>query len=193
MGKRLTDQIIAKLPRPATGNKIYYDAPNSRGNGWTPGFGCRVTAAGAKAFVFVLSHEGRAPTAALLSAVIRRGAWSPHEPKPPSSSGEQTNQGDDPLGVIRAGREAPTMADLCDRFREEHLPKKRPYTRRDYERMITLKIIPALGSIKVSAVTFSDVEGLHRKIGRRSPYEANRCVAVLSKMFRVGHPLAISD
>jgi hypothetical protein len=46
MPQRLTDKIIAKLPAPATGNKKYYDAPNAKGNGWTPGFGCRVTAAG---------------------------------------------------------------------------------------------------------------------------------------------------
>ena len=29
MPKRLSDQIITKLPRPATGNKKYYDAPNA--------------------------------------------------------------------------------------------------------------------------------------------------------------------
>ena len=52
MTKHLTDQIIAKLPRPATGNKIYYDAPNSRGAGLRRlATAFRVTAAGAKAFV----------------------------------------------------------------------------------------------------------------------------------------------
>ena len=95
----------------------------------------------------------------------------------------QVDRGADPLGVIRAGRLAPTVADLCDRVTEEFIPKKRPTTQRDYRRMIEQEIIPNLGSIKVSDVTFSDIDRLHRKIGRQAPYTANRCVALLSRMF----------
>ena len=72
------------------------------------------------------------------------------------------------------------MADLCDRFREEHLPRKRPYTQRDYRRMLAL-IMPALGRIKVADVNFSEVDRLHRRMSQRAPYEANRCVAVSQK------------
>ena len=48
--------------------------------------------------------------------------------------------------------------------------------------MIEREIIPAIGSIKVADVTYSDIDRLHRRIGRRAPYSANRCVALLSKM-----------
>ena len=62
MPQRLTDKIIANLPAPATGNKIHYDAPNAKGNGWTPGFGCRVTEKSAKAFVLTYrTKAGRDP------------------------------------------------------------------------------------------------------------------------------------
>src|SRR5262245_23559010 len=51
MSQRLDDAKVRTLPAPATGNKVYYDRPNKRGNDWTPGFGVRVTAAGARSFV----------------------------------------------------------------------------------------------------------------------------------------------
>ena len=41
---RLTDRSVQQLPPPARGNKVTYDAT-------VKGFGCRVTAAGARAFV----------------------------------------------------------------------------------------------------------------------------------------------
>jgi integrase len=181
MPKRLTDRTIAKLPRPATGNKIYYDAPNARGNGWTPGFGCRVTAAGARALV--LSYR----TAAGRDRRLTIGGWPGWSLTAARAEAaklkRKIDQGEDPLGAIRLGRLAPTVADLCDRVTEEFIPKKRPATQRDYKRMVEQEIIPSLGSIKVTDIVFADIDRLHRKIGRRAPYTANRCVALLSKMF----------
>ena len=50
--------------------------------------------------------------------------------------------------------------------------------------MIAKRILPALGAIKVADVTFSDIDGLHRKITRGgTPIRANRVLALLSKMF----------
>jgi hypothetical protein len=45
MAQHLTDAIVKRLPAPAKGNKVYYDSD-------LPGFGCRVTAADARSFVF---------------------------------------------------------------------------------------------------------------------------------------------
>ena len=77
------------------------------------------------------------------------------------------------------------MVDLIDRFRVEHLPKKRPSTAADYERMLRLHITPHFGQhTKVADVRFEDVDALHRKITKAgATYVANRCVAVVSKMF----------
>jgi integrase len=181
MPQRLSDKIIAKLPAPKKGNKIYYDAPAHTGNGWTAGFGVRITAAGARSYILNYRTKGgrqrrytigSPPDWTLAAARDEAAALK-----------RKIDQGEDPLGTIRAGREAPTVADLCDRFTEEFLHKKRPATQRGYKRMIAAEIIPAIGSIKVAAVDFSDVDKLHRKVGRRAPYTANRCVALLSKMF----------
>ena len=63
--------------------------------------------------------------------------------------------------------------------------RKRPSTVRTYRQMLDLHIGPHFGRHrKVSDVRFEDIDALHRKITRGgSPYQANRCVAVLSKMF----------
>ena len=49
----LTDATIRRLPTPAKGNKVYYDDE-------VPGFGCRVTAAAARAFIlnYVVKGSG---------------------------------------------------------------------------------------------------------------------------------------
>lgn len=49
--------------------------------------------------------------------------------------------------------------------------------------MIDTKIIPALGAMKVAAVTRSDVLALQKKL-HQTRYEANRVLALLSVMFR---------
>jgi integrase len=73
---------------------------------------------------------------------------------------------------------------MCERFREEHLPKKRPSTQRLYGDIIDQMILPKLRHLKVVEVTFADIDGLHRKITKGgAPYYANRALAVLSKMF----------
>jgi len=97
----------------------------------------------------------------------------------------EIEDGGDPLGDIEAEREAPTIADLIERFRAEHLPKKRPRTALEYGYLLKLHIAPHFGQhAKVADVRFEDIDALHRKITKTgSTYAANRCIAVLSKMF----------
>ena len=43
-------------------------------------------------------------------------------------------------------------------------------------------MVPCLGTMKVAGVRYSDVDALHRSM-RDHPYQANRVLALLSKMF----------
>jgi integrase len=96
----------------------------------------------------------------------------------------QIDAGGDPLGDIKAGRKAPTVAELCERFEAEYLPRKRPSTQRTYRLQLASEIRPALGRLKVANVTFADIDGVHRSITKRGrPYRANRVLALLSRMF----------
>jgi integrase len=83
------------------------------------------------------------------------------------------------------GRDAPSVAELCDRFEREYLPKRRPSTQRDYTGILNTYVRPKLGKIKVADLAHSDIDTLHREISKRAPYRANRTVAVISRMMNL--------
>ena len=174
MPERLTDSIIKALPVPQKGNRITYDAD-------VKGFGVRVTASGARAFVLnYRTGAGRERRFTIGSFPDWRTAAARQEA---AELKKRVDRGEDPLGEFQDARDAKTMADLCQRFRTEHLPKKRPSTQRDYAGIIDAHILPALKQRKVAEITFADVDDLHRHISKHAPYRANRTVAVLGKMF----------
>ena len=181
MRQQLTDAGIRRLPAPPKGNRITYDWHANPKKAVT-GFGVRITASGTCSFI--LNYRTR-------SGRERRYTiggfpdWSTVAARAHAADlKRRVDRGEDPLAEIAADRAAKTVADLAARFRDEHLPKKRPATRRAYEALIENDILPALKAVKVADVSFSDIDGLHRKMTKRgSPYQANRAVAVLSKMF----------
>ena len=175
MAQHLTDAAVKRLPAPAQGNRITYDVD-------VPGFGCRVTAAGARSFVLnYVTKAGRERR----YTIGQFPDWSTTAARAKARRlRRDIDDGGDPLGDVEAERTAPTMAELCDRFAAEHLPRKRPSTAADYKRMLDNHVRPALKHLKVSDITFTHIDTLHRKISNSGgPYVANRCVAVLSKMF----------
>jgi integrase len=90
----------------------------------------------------------------------------------------------DPADALKADREAPTVADLCKRFVDNHLPKLRESSQRDCLSGIERDVLPAMGQLRVADVTFADCDALHRKITKRGArYSANRCASMLHKMF----------
>lgn len=174
MGQKLSDAIVKNIPIPPKGNKITYDSD-------VKGFGVRVTAAGARAFI--LNYRTR-------SGRERRYTIGAYPDWKTTAAREEAKElkkridvGEDPMAEVEADRDAKTVADLCERFEEEHLTKKRPSTRRDYKALIDREILPAFKHKKVMEIEFTDIDSLHRKISKRAPYLANRTVAVLSKMF----------
>lgn len=175
MADRLTDTLVKGLPAPKAGNRIRYDSEVS-------GLGCRVTAAGARSFI--LEYRTRSGRKRRYT-IGRAGEWSVGAARAEAKElKKQIDRGEDPLADIRADREAPTVADLCQRFGDEHLPKKRASTQQGYRIIIDGLILPRLRHMKVAEVTFADVDALHRRVTKGgAPYQANRAVAVLSKMF----------
>ena len=175
MAQHLTDATIKRLPLPTKGNKIYYDSD-------VKGFGARITSGGARSFVLNYVTRGGRERRYTIGAC---SDWSTADARREAKRLRHLiDQGADPLADVEAERAAPTVAELCDRFEQEHLPRKRESTAGDYGRMLANHIRPALGHLKVSEVTFTDIDALHRKLSKAGhPYAANRCVALLSKMF----------
>lgn len=175
MAQKLTDTIVKALPIPANGNKIAYDSD-------VKGFGCRVTKGGGRSFILnYRTRSGRERRYTIGSFPDWKTAAARAEA---AELKKAIDRGEDPLAVVEADRGAKTVADLATRFTEEHLPKTRPSTAKNYTLLLNKFILPELRHHKVAEVTYSDVDGLHRKVTKGgAPYQANRSVAVLSKMF----------
>lgn len=173
MATRITETLARTAPPPAAGNKIIYDTE-------LKGFGLRVTAGGARAFV--LNYR--------IAALERRYTigsypdWSAAAARKEAEGlKRRIDVGDDPMGRRHEDRAAHSIADLCALYEERHLPKKRPNSQRDDRAIIRTIILPRLGKLKAGSVRYADIDALHRELSRTAPYRANRLVALLSRIF----------
>jgi hypothetical protein len=176
MSEKITDQVVRALPVPERSAKITYDS----GANAIKGFGARISPTGQRTFVLTyrtrLGRQRRFTIGAF-------PAWQTAAARAEAAElVRRIDRGGDPLGELQAGRAAPTVSDLCDRFETEYLPRKRSSTQTSYRQQIAGEIRPALGHLRVAEVSFSDLDGLHRSITARAPYRANRVLALLSVM-----------
>src|SRR3990167_1063868 len=75
-----------------------------------------------------------------------------------------------------------SMQDLARDYIERHGQKKREKSLKEDQKLLRNIIMPSLGSLKVAHVSSRDIESLHLRL-KNTPYQANRVVALLSKMF----------
>jgi len=172
MGKRIVEKMVLKLVPPAKGNRIYYDSE-------VPGFGVRITTAGAISFVLNYRVHGRerrftignypelTATAARDRALKLRG---------------QVRDGHDPLEEREKDRSERTLGDLATEYLEHAKTYKRPSTLRNDRQMIEGIVRPRLGRLQLKAVGRHDIEALHATL-KATPYRANRVLSLLSAMF----------
>ncbi len=172
MVQRIADKVVRQLAPPEQGSRIEYDDA-------IKGFGLRITANGAKSFILNYRVRGRERR----YTIGQYPAWSAAAARKEASELKKAiDKGQDPMGERQAEREAPTVADLCERYLEDHLPRKRESSQGDDLSMLDKIVKPRLGRLKVAEVGFAEIDRLHRSL-KATPYRANRVLALLSKMF----------
>lgn len=97
----------------------------------------------------------------------------------------EAQRGGDPAGERLRARGAPTVAELAEAYLERHA-RVHKRTARDDEQRIRDHLTPAFGSWKAETVGRADVARLHRRIGEKAPYAANRTLALVHHLFRWG-------
>ena len=145
-----------------------------------PGFGLRVLPSGRKGYI-VQYRAGRrsrrmslGPSTVLTCEQARTRAIGIIA---------AARNGDDPAAERDAERKTITVKELAERFDKEHVSVRvKETTAKGYRRLIKRTILPALGRHRVTEVTRADIAKLHHDL-RHIPYEANRCLEVMSKMF----------
>lgn len=171
---KLTKTFIEKLPAKPSSYFVW--------DSQVVGFGIRVMPTGSRTFQIQYSKGGRTRR----SSLGRFGVMTVDQAR--LRARELLGlvaMGRNPVEEEAQARRSPNVAALCDRFLSEHAEQHlKPTTLRDYRGMIARFIKPTLGRFKVQQVERKDIADLHHS-RRGSPYQANRLLALLSKMFNL--------
>lgn len=158
------------------------------------GFGLRVRPNGRKAYVveYRPGEGGRRAQKRRYTIGAHGSPWTPDTARTEAKRVlALVEQGKDPAAEKQAGKKAETMAEMCAKFLAEHVEiKRKGRTADEYKRLIDKIILPTLGSKKVKDVVRQDVAKLHHKL-QATPYQANRVLAVLSKLFNLAEAWGI--
>jgi integrase len=146
------------------------------------GFGVRVLPSGTKSYLVQYRSAGRTRRV----KIGRHGLLTADEARKKAKELlGAVAKGDNPAHTISEHRGAPTLATVCERFYREHvLERCKPSTQGEYRRAIDLFIKPALGAFKIVDIVRADIARLHHN-HRDKPYQANRTLGVLSKLFNL--------
>jgi integrase len=180
MAEKLTEGLIKALKPPKRGSLLVWDTE-------VTGFALRV-------FAPTKMHPKGARTFLLsywLNGTERRyriGSWPDWSIIAARAEAKAVRQrvdrGEDPASERRERRNAPTVLDLVDRYKAEHLPRKSKQSQHDDGVMIG-HILRHIGADrKVADVHHGDIVALHRAITDTGhPVLANRTLSCASRMF----------
>jgi integrase len=147
------------------------------------GFGLKTTPAGRKVYLVQYRLGGR-------KGRTRRVTIGAHGTLTPEQARSEARK---LLGQVAAGSDPAadrdnmkvdnTLGALMKRFLEEHADAKLKKSSADeYRRIAGMYVLPSLRHRRINDVARSDIAKLHHSM-RGKPYQANRCLALLSKFF----------
>lgn len=190
MAKRLLNPTAVRETKPGDKEVIVWDDRIA-------GFGLRVTPKGAKTYIF--KHRvGRGAGAVVRKPTIGVADGKGADVKALNEAARAKalefqallKAGGDPARARAEQDAAPSVSALCDIYMERHGSTKRSAS--EDQRRIDKVVKPRLGKLKARELTQLDIEDLHRSY-RDRPYEGNRVLALLSKMFNLAEEWGYID
>jgi integrase len=190
---RLTEKAVARIT-PRERDVVEWDEA-------MPGFGVRVKPSGVKSYIIQYRRGAISKRMTIGSCALFRLEQARERGRRLLLAAKD---GEDPAAERDKARKAPSVSDLADRYLAEHATlRKKPSSVSADIRNISNHVGPLLGKLRVQDVTSEDIDEFLRKVqagvtakdeklGQRSrrivrggPGVANRCVALLSKMFNL--------
>ncbi|UVI38802.1 tyrosine-type recombinase/integrase [Qipengyuania spongiae] len=149
------------------------------------GFGIKVLPSGKRKYVLKYrTHGGRSGRQRWL-ALGTHGPVTADQARVLAKSALATvAEGGDPQDNRQATATAPTLADVWSRYERDHLCLRKKSTQRNYETIWRDRVKPAFGKQRVQDITRGDVDAFHKRLSN-IPYQANRILALLSKLMNL--------
>ncbi len=193
MPSKLITKLVDAEPAPAKGRKLLYDTE-------VKGFAAAIYAptrrnrSGNRSFLLNYRIDG----VERFYTIGNRPAWSLEAARAEAKElRRRVDRGEDIAVAKRERRDAPTVKELIERYKTDHLASKKLKgpRRNDAEKMLAEIGAELKLTRKVADVHFGDIEAMHQHItasGR--PVRANRILAMASSMFSLSlKPLAGED
>lgn len=147
-----------------------------------PGFGIRVSPTGRKTFVVQYRFRNRTQRVSIGRAHLTSLNEARRNAKIILGNIET---GNNPARDVRVFRQSPSLYEIYMRFIDEHVKARlKPSTQSNYMHVMSTYVLPRIGHLKISQISHSDIIELHTAL-RHTPYQANRAVLVLSKIFNL--------
>ena len=174
-----------RITKTAVDRLIYEKANNKQDIRWDDklsGFGIRVYPSGKKSFVLAYRRMNRKH----IMSIGIFGNITADEARTQAKTliAGLTLKYDDPLETRRKRMTAETVSEFCKLYIDDYAQIHKKSWKDDRNR-IDSHILPAWKNTPISAITKNDVSKLHKKIGGRAVYEANRTLALIKKMFNL--------
>jgi len=171
---KLTKRLVDSL-KPKASDVVHWDSALS-------GFGVRVRPSGRKSYIVKCRCRGR-------QIKMTIGTHGPITVEQARTKARgiiaEAKAGHDPSAEHSRMRQSPTVKELGQRFLDDYVPTQcRATTEREYRRSVELFINPEIGTRKVIDIERFDIAKIHHGLHDK-PYQANRTLGVLSKMFNL--------
>lgn len=171
---KLTKKVIDNLSSSSSNNVDNYAWDDE-----VPGFGVRIYPSGKKSFIIHYRFQGRKR----FMVLGQYGVYTLEQARQEARLKlVEVQRGSDPLQNKQNEERVETVEELCKRYLDKYA-KLHKKTWEEDERRINKYVIPKFDNRKVNSITRNEIETLHQKIGEDAPYEANRILALLSKIF----------
>ena len=144
------------------------------------GFGVTAFPSGKKVYVVQFRKDGRSRRI----AIGEHGRLTSDEARSEAKKLlGAVETGIDPIEVRRSARGVRTFKEVASDFMRLHVGSKRKKrTHEEYERLLRVHILPALGTRRVLDIKRTDIARLHAALADH-PYAANRALALISSIW----------
>ena len=163
-----------------------------------PGFGIRVTPQGVKSWIVQFSRrkvvDGR-NVQVKVGATL--GQYDSMKVKQARERADELRKihtaGGDILAHISSEKQAETVSDIIEIWKKKHRALLKPSSQASYDSIIDNHIEPKLGRRTIKGLRHEDVDSFHTELQVDTPTQANRAIAIISKLIGIAETKGLRD